>query len=232
MSKYSISSFIRETKQDESENEYFELETPRLLEVNLAGDVWAKMGAMISYQGEIKFEREGILEHGVGKMLKKAFTSEGSSLMKAKGNGRLYLADQGKKITILDLDNEAITVNGNDLLAFEPGIEWDIQLMKKVAGMMSGGLFNITLQGSGRVAITSHYEPLTLLVTPDQPVITDPNATVAWSGHLQPEFQTDITLKTFLGRGSGESIQMRFAGEGFVIVQPFEEVYYSNNKNS
>lgn len=231
MSKYTISSLIRETKQDESENEYFELETPRLLEVNLAGDVWAKMGAMISYQGEIKFEREGILEHGVGKMLKKAFTSEGSSLMKAKGNGRLYLADQGKKITILDLNNEAITVNGNDLLAFEPGIEWDIQLMKKVAGMMSGGLFNITLQGSGRVAITSHYEPLTLLVTPDQPVITDPNATVAWSGHLKPEFQTDITLKTFFGRGSGESIQMRFAGEGFVIVQPFEEVYYSNNKN-
>lgn len=231
MSKYTISSLIRETKQDESENEYFELETPRLLEVNLAGDVWAKMGAMISYQGEIKFEREGILEHGVGKMLKKAFTSEGSSLMKAKGNGRLYLADQGKKITILDLNNEAITVNGNDLLAFEPGIEWDIQLMKKVAGMMSGGLFNITLQGSGRVVITSHYEPLTLLVTPDQPVITDPNATVAWSGHLKPEFQTDITLKTFFGRGSGESIQMRFAGEGFVIVQPFEEVYYSNNKN-
>lgn len=231
MSKYTISSLIRETKQDESENEYFELETPRLLEVNLAGDVWAKMGAMISYQGEIKFEREGILEHGVGKMLKKAFTSEGSSLMKAIGNGRLYLADQGKKITILDLNNEAITVNGNDLLAFEPGIEWDIQLMKKVAGMISGGLFNITLQGSGRVAITSHYEPLTLLVTPDQPVITDPNATVAWSGHLKPEFQTDITLKTFFGRGSGESIQMRFAGEGFVIVQPFEEVYYSNNKN-
>jgi uncharacterized protein (AIM24 family) len=42
-------------------------------------------------------------------------------------------------------------VNGNDLLAFEPGIEWDIKLMKKVAGMMSGGLFNVTLKGKGRV---------------------------------------------------------------------------------
>ncbi|WP_205093089.1 AIM24 family protein [Thalassobacillus pellis] len=228
MGKYSLDEFINQTRQDESENEYFELETPRMLEVNLAGDVWAKTGSMISYDGQIKFEREGILEHGVGKMLKKAFTSEGSSLMKAKGNGRLYLADQGKKITIFDLNNEAITVNGNDLLAFEPGIDWDIKLMRKVAGMMSGGLFNITLQGRGKVAITSHYEPLTLLVTPDKPVITDPNATVAWSGHLQPEFQTDITMKTFFGRGSGESIQMKFSGDGFVIVQPYEEVYYAS----
>ncbi|UOQ92474.1 AIM24 family protein [Halobacillus shinanisalinarum] len=225
MDNYSIDQFIQQTKQDETESDYFELETPRILEVNLTDQVWAKSGSMISYNGQIKFEREGILEHGVGRMFKKAFSGEGSSLMKAQGRGRLYLADQGKKITIFDLSNESITVNGNDLLAFEPGIEWDVKLMKKVAGMMSGGLFNIKLQGNGRVAITSHYEPLTLLVRPGESVITDPNATVAWSGHLEPEFKTDISFKTFLGRGSGESIQMEFKGEGFVIVQPFEEVY-------
>ncbi|WP_027956225.1 AIM24 family protein [Halobacillus kuroshimensis] len=224
MADYSIEEFIRATKQDDSENDYFELETPRILEVNLLDQVWAKSGAMISYNGDIKFEREGILEHGVGKMFKKALTGEGSSLMKATGRGRLYLADQGKKITIFDLDNETITVNGNDLLAFEPSIDWDIKLMKKVAGMVSGGLFNVTLNGSGRVAITSHYEPLTLLVRPGEPVITDPHATVAWSGHLEPNFKTDVSFKTFIGRGSGESIQMQFEGEGFVIVQPYEEI--------
>lgn len=225
MADYSIEEFIRATKQDDSENDYFELETPRILEVNLMDQVWAKSGAMISYNGNIKFEREGILEHGVGKMFKKALTGEGSSLMKATGRGRLYLADQGKKITIFDLDNETITVNGNDLLAFEPSIDWDIKLMKKVAGMVSGGLFNVTLNGSGRVAITSHYEPLTLLVRPGEPVITDPHATVAWSGHLEPNFKTDVSFKTFIGRGSGESIQMQFEGDGFVIVQPYEEIY-------
>ncbi len=231
MSKYSIDEFIKKTKQDDNENDYFELETPRILEVNLTDQVWAKAGSMISYNGQIKFEREGILEHGVGRMFKKALTGEGTSLMKAEGSGRLYLADQGKKITILHLDDESITVNGNDLLAFEPGIKWDIKLMKKIAGMMSGGLFNVTLKGTGRVAITSHYEPLTLLVTPLDPVITDPHATVAWSGNLEPEFQTDISFKTFLGRSSGESIQMKFSGEGFVIVQPFEEIYTNGNSS-
>jgi uncharacterized protein (AIM24 family) len=223
MSKYTIDEFIRQTKQDERGNEFFELETPRILEVNLKDLVWAKTGSMISYAGQIKFERERMLEHGLGKMFKKAFSGEGTSLMKAAGNGRLYLADQGKKITIFDLNNESITVNGNDLLAFEPTIEWDINLMRKMAGVMSGGLFNVNLRGRGKVAITSHYEPLTLLVKPGEPVITDPNATVAWSGNLQPEFRTDISFRTLLGRGSGESFQMEFSGEGFVIVQPFEE---------
>ncbi|WP_019414380.1 AIM24 family protein [Paenisporosarcina sp. TG20] len=225
MSKYSIDEFIKKTQQDERENDYFELETERILEVNLTDLVWAKAGSMISYTGQIKFEREKMLEHGVSQMFKKALTGEGASLMKAHGKGRLYLADQGKKITIFELNNESITVNGNDLLAFEPTIKWDIKLMKKVAGMMSGGLFNVTLQGKGKVAITSHYEPLTLLIRPGESVITDPNATVAWSGHLTPEFKTDFSFRTLLGRGSGESIQMEFKGEGFVIVQPFEEVY-------
>ena len=123
-------------------------------------------------------------------------------------------------------------MNGNDLLAFEPGIKWDIKLMKKVAGMMAGGLFNVNLKGTGKVAITSHYEPLTLLVRPGESVITDPNATVAWSGNLTPEFKTDVSFRTFIGRGSGESIQMEFKGEGFVIVQPFEEVYTTGSSSS
>lgn len=196
-----------------------------MLEVNLENLVWAKAGSMVAYNGKIKFEREGILEHGLGTLFKKAFTGEGASLMKATGKGKLYLADSGKKIIILHLQNEAIYVNGNDLLAFEPTIKHEIKLMKRVAGMMAGGLFNIRCEGTGLIAITTHYEPLTLRVTPGKRVITDPNATVAWSGNLQPEFQTDISFKTFIGRGSGESFQMRFEGDGFVIVQPYEEVY-------
>jgi uncharacterized protein (AIM24 family) len=95
---------------------------------------------------------------------------------------------------------------------------------------MAGGLFKMKLSGTGMVAITTHYDPLTLRVTPEKPVSTDPNATVAWSGSLTPEFKTDISLKTFFGRGSGESIQMHFAGDGFVVVQPMEEVYFQSGQ--
>lgn len=232
VSRYTVEEFVTATSQKDSGQGLFELESPRMLEVNLDGMVWTRMGSMVAYTGEIKFEREGVLEHGVGKLLKRAVSGEGARLTKATGKGRLYLADSGKKVSILNLRGETIFVNGNDLLAFQEGVEWDIKLMRKIAGMLSGGLFNVRLSGIGLIAITSHYDPLTLRVTPGSPVMTDPNATVAWSGTLSPEFKTDISMKTFLGRGSGESIQMLFQGEGFVVVQPQEEVYFQGKSGS
>ncbi len=226
MGKYSIDEFIDSTGQRDLEEGTFELERDRLLEINLEGKVWTKMGSMVAYLGDIKFTREGVMEHGIGKMLKKAVTGEGVSLTKAEGAGKLYLADNGKKISVINLDNQSIFVNGNDLLAFEESIRWDIKMLKKVAGLMAGGLFNVKLEGTGMIAITTHYDPLTLTVTPENPVFTDPNATVAWSGNLQPDLKTDVSLKTFVGRSSGESLQMAFKGEGFVVIQPYEEVYF------
>ncbi|MCK5311527.1 MAG: AIM24 family protein [Desulfobacteraceae bacterium] len=225
VNRYSVSEFVKRTAQKDKGEGLFELESNNMLEINLDGSVWTKMGSMIAYKGDIKFIREGVLEHGIGKLLKKTVSGEGAKLTKAEGQGALYLADMGKKVSVIYIDNDTITVNGNDLLAFESEINWDITMLKKVAGMLSGGLFNVKLSGKGMIAITTHHDPLTLEVTPENPVITDPNATVAWSANLEPELKTDISFKTFLGRGSGESIQMKFSGKGFVVVQPYEEVY-------
>lgn len=222
--RYSVEEFIAQTRQQDRGQGLFELESRYMLEANLDNTlVWMKKGVMVAYVGEINFEREGILEHGVGKLLKRAVTGEGAQLTKATGSGRLYLADTGKEVQILQLQGESIHVNGKDLLAFQDGLDWDIKFMKRVTAMMAGGLFNVRLEGHGLVAITSHFEPMTLMVQPGQPVITDPNATIAWSGNLQPQLKTDIQLKSFIGRGSGESIQMRFEGDGWVVVQPYEE---------
>lgn len=223
--RYTLASFLEKTADRDLNQGLFELESERMLDINLNGSVWIKMGAMVAYTGDVKFEREGILERGIGNLLKKAVSGEGARLTRATGHGSVFCADSGKKITILNLSNESIFVNGNDLLAFEMSLDYEIKMMKKVAAMLAGGLFNIRLQGSGMVAITTHYDPMTLPVTPNSPVVTDPNATVMWTGNLQPEFKTDFQLKTLFGRGSGESIQMKFTGQGFVVVQPYEETY-------
>ena len=221
---FTIDEFIRSTAQDDAARDYFQLENPRILEVNLESMVWMKAGAMVAYVGQIKFTREGILEQGIGSLIKRSVSGEGAKLTKAEGRGKLYLADSGKTIQVLKLNNESIVVNGSDLLAFEPTIKYEIKMTKKLAAIVSGGLFNVRLQGVGLVAMTSHFEPLTLRVEPGKPIRTDPNATIAWSGNLQPEFKTDVSLKSFFGRGSGESIQMEFNGDGFVVIQPYEEV--------
>jgi uncharacterized protein (AIM24 family) len=143
-------------------------------------------------------------------------------MMKATGTGHLYLADQGKEVQLLELDaDDEISVNGNDVLAFEDSVRWDIRMMNSIAGASSGGLFNVYLKGPGYIAITTHGKPL---VVPT-PVNTDPNATVAWSSNVSPSSKRDLNLKSFIGRSSGETYQLQFAGEGgFVIIQPYEEL--------
>jgi uncharacterized protein (AIM24 family) len=226
--RYSLAAFVEKTRDRDLKQGLFELESDRMLDINLNGEVWIKKGAMVAYTGRVRFEREGLLEQGLGNLLKKAVSGEGSSLTKAIGNGSVFCADAGKKISILQLNNEAICVNGNDLLAFEMSLKYNIKMLKRMSAMLAGGLFNIRLEGTGMVAVTSHYDPLTLPVTNAEPVTTDPNATVLWSGNLEPEFKTDVQLKTFFGRGSGESIQLVFRGNGFVVVQPYEEVYFQH----
>jgi len=231
MSRYSIQSFLQETAQRDDKREPFELENPYLLEVNLNGRVWAKLGAMIGYVGNVKFIREGMMEGGLGKFFKKAMTGEANPMMKAEGQGRVYFADSGKKVRVLYLENEGLFVNGNNVLAFQDSIQWDIKLMRRMAGVAAGGLFNMQLGGTGAIAITTHFDPITLVVTPEFPVYTDPNATIAWSSSLQPEIKTDISFKTFLGRGSGESFQLAFQGQGWVVLQPYEEVYHTQTSS-
>ena len=224
--RYDLDAFLEASVQKDLDQGVFELESERMLEVNLANSmVWMKHGAMVAYRGNVKFTREGILEQGIGNLLKKMVSTEGARLTKAEGTGKVYMADYGKKITVLRLQNQGICVNANDILAFEPTLKNEIKMLRRIAGMMAGGLFNVRLSGTGLLAIATHFDPLTLLVKPGQPVFTDPNATVAWSADLQPDFKTDISLKTFFGRGSGESFQMKFEGDGFVIVQPYEEYY-------
>jgi uncharacterized protein (AIM24 family) len=133
----------------------------------------------------------------------------------------VFLADTAQDIHLLYLENDAITVNGSNLLAFDAGIDWDIKRVEGVSGMMGSGLFNTALTGTGWVAIISDGPPV-LLNTGDAPTFADPQAAITWASSVQTGIKTDIKLKNFIGRGSGESVQMSFAGPGWVLVQPSE----------
>jgi uncharacterized protein (AIM24 family) len=221
---HTLAEFVAATGERDNPGDVFELEGAHMLEAHVRGRLWSKLGAMVAYRGDLKFVREGAFEGGVGKFMKKMVSGEASALTKIEGTGIVYLADQKKNISILRLRaGDVINVNGNDLLAFEETISYDITMHRRVAGMMSGGLFSVRLNGTGMIAIMSHGAPLTLRCTPGDPIVTDPNATVAWSGNLSPEIKTDISLRSLIGRGGGEAFQMLFRGDGFVVVQPYEE---------
>ena len=199
----------------------FALQNPKLLKVRLdAVTVQAKLGAMVAYQGEVTFEHAG--SGGIGRMLKKAMSGEGSPLMKISGTGEVFLAFQAQDVHILKLENEAITCNGANVLAFDAGIDWDIKRAEGMGAMMGGGLYNMSLAGSGWVAVMSDGPPVLLSTGPETPTFADPQAAITWSGNLQTTVKTDVNLKTFIGKGSGESVQIGFVGQGWVLVQPSE----------
>ncbi|MGI8661557.1 MAG: AIM24 family protein [Thermoleophilaceae bacterium] len=200
--------------------ETFTIQNPRLLKVELSqATVMAKNGAMVAYQGEVRFEHKG---GGVGKLLKKAASGESLRLMQASGTGEVFLAHQAMLVHVLRIDDDALTVNGSNILAFEHGIEWDVTRVKGgAAGMLAGGLFNIHLRGTGMVALLSDGEPVRLDVG-SAPTFGDPQAAIAWSGGVQTNLKTDMQAKSLIGLGSGESVQLGFSGEGWVLVQPSE----------
>jgi uncharacterized protein (AIM24 family) len=207
---------FQETKSDQA----FALQNAKLLKVHLDQvTIQAKAGSMVAYQGEVAFEHAG--SGGMSRMLKKAVSGEGTTLMKMTGSGEVFLAYEAQEIHLLNLENDAITVNGRNLLAFDAGIDWDIKRVEGASGMMGGGLFNTTLKGSGWVAILSDGPPV-LLDTGEAPTFADPAAAITWASTVQTSIKTDIKLKNFIGRGSGESIQMAFTGPGWVLVQPSE----------
>lgn len=220
----SLKEFVDAHQQQDLDTPW-QLENSKTLEINLKNQsVFTKKGAMIAYFGDIKFERTTGTKD-VGKMLKGFLSGEGVPLMTATGTGKLYVADNAKHICLIKLEGESISLNGNDMLAYESSLQWDVEMQKNIASIAALGLFSLKLTGRGIAAFTAHGKPLVLKVQPNNPLYTDPNATVCWSSSLSRTLKKDVSLKSFFGRASGESYQSCFTGEGFVVVQPYEEVY-------
>ncbi|QGU01674.1 hypothetical protein CKALI_03975 [Corynebacterium kalinowskii] len=208
-------------------NDQFVQQNKKMLKLNLAmGPIQAKVGSMVAYQGDVRFQNKG--SGGLGKMLKKHVTGEGVEMMEVSGMGQVFLADSAQEVQIFYIENDMVSVNGRNVLAFSSSIQWDVHRIKG-AGMMAGGLFNVSLRGTGFVAITTDGDPMALNVA-EAPTFADPQAAVLWTSGVQMSTKTDFSggLGSMLHGGTGESIQLAFGGQGVVIIQPSEGTIWGN----
>ena len=211
-----LGSFQETQSQDD-----FALQNSKLLKVSLNQiTIQARLGSMVAYQGDVQFEHAG--SGGLNKFIKKAVTGEGTKLMKVTGTGEVFLAHQAEDVHLIKLENDQITCNGNNVLAFDAGIDWDIKRLDAgAAGALAGGLYNMALSGSGWVAVVSDGPPV-LLQTGEAQTFCDPQAAITWSSNLQTHVKADVNMKSLIGKGSGETLQIGFVGAGWVLVQPSE----------
>ncbi|QII07003.1 stress protein [Rhodococcoides fascians A25f] len=194
----------------------------KMCRVGMSGELMARAGSMVAYQGNLQFEAKG--SGGIGRALKQALSGEGVPLMKVTGHGDLFLANAAQDVHLIDLDgSDGLTINGANVLAFESSLSYDVKRVQGAAAGGNAGFFNCVFTGRGRIAITTDGVPVVLNV--DQPTFADPQAAVAWSSSLQTRVKKNDSfgLGTLIGRSTGERFTLEFAGQGFVVVQPSEQ---------
>ena len=203
----------------------FRLHGSRVLEIDLMGDaVRALTGSMVAYTGDVQFKNAG-MGGGDGFMagLKRRAAGESVSLMTCTGQGTVWFAKDAMEVLIVELTGDTLKVESEQLLALSDALRTDVAFAG-LRGMSSGqGLATTTVTGHGTVALLSAGgPPVALEVSPQYPLVVDPDAFVASRGQLNQTFVTDVSWRNLIGESSGEAFSLRFDGSGVVYIQPEE----------
>lgn len=196
----------------------------KVLHADLQGDsLRAASGSMVAYTGKVEFKSAGMGGGGGFRAaLKQRVAGESISLMTCSGAGRVYLAQDAMDVTVVQLQNDRLTVESDHILAVTDGLQLDVQF-SGLRGMTSGqGLATTTVTGTGQCAIVSHGPLIALAVTPGQPLVVDPDVYVAGTGQTQMSLVSGVSWRSLVGEDGGEPFSLRFEGQGTVYIQPAE----------
>jgi uncharacterized protein (AIM24 family) len=195
------------------------LQNSKSIRYVLEGECYARQGSMIAFRGDVQFEKQS---QGVGNFLKRGITGEGLALMACRGRGEVWFAHEAGNCFILDFaPGDSMSLNGRNILCFDRTLAYDIKIIKG-AGMIGGGLTNSVFTGTGRLGLVCEGEPIVIPVYPQLPVYVDTDAVVGWSASLQTTINRSQSVGSMLRGGSGEVMQLKLEGDGFVVVRPSE----------
>ncbi|MFF9195781.1 AIM24 family protein [Streptomyces sp. NPDC014779] len=195
------------------------LQNAKSVKYTVNGEMHARQGSMVAFRGNLQFEHKS---QGLGGLLKRAVTGEGLALMAVRGQGEAWFAHEAQNCFIVEIEQgDALTVNGRNVLCFDATLHYEIRTVKG-AGMTGGGLFNSVFTGHGKLALMCEGHPIVIPVTPQAPVFVDTDAVVGWSAELQTSLHRSQSFGSMIRGGSGEAVQLRLDGQGFVIVRPSE----------
>ncbi|HVT04667.1 MAG TPA: tetratricopeptide repeat protein [Thermoanaerobaculia bacterium] len=184
----------------------FALHENGFLEINFHRSVHVKRGTVSSYSGNLKFATETGLAG-----------TTAAALVKADGDGKLFLYEKGRKTFLLDLDDEFIYVEGSHLLAVEDSLTFRVESIYDSAYQRK--IDAVKIFGKGSVAISTSIEPLTLRVTQDFPLSISSVALVAWTGSIIPTVLDDAHLEQVMIEAALQSFRIRFEGDGIVVSE-------------
>lgn len=185
----------------------FTLHENGFLEINFARSVHVKRGTVSSYSGNLKF----VAESGL-------LGTTAQTLVKAVGQGKIFVYERGRKTFLLDLNDEFIYVEGSNLLALEDSLTYRVEPIYDATYQRK--IDTVKIFGKGSLAISTSIEPLTMRVTREYPLSISSNALVAWTGNLIPTVVEDKSLETVMIENPDVGgFKIRFEGDGVVVSE-------------
>ena len=198
---------IQLDRKIESASKTFVLHENGFLEINFARSVHVKRGTVSSYSGNLKF----VAESGL-------LGTTAQTLVKAVGQGKIFVYEKGRKTFLLDLNEEFIYVEGSNLLALEDTLTYRVEPIYDTAYQRK--IDTVKIFGKGSLAISTSIEPLTLRVTREYPLSISSNALVAWTGNLIPTVMDDKSLQdVMITNEDPGGFKVRFEGDGVVVSE-------------
>jgi len=183
----------------------FTLHENGFLEINFARSVHVKRGTVSSYSGNLKF----VAESGL-------LGTTAQTLVRAVGQGKIFVYERGRKTFLLDLNDEFIYVEGSNLLALEDSLTYRVEPIYDASYQRK--IDTVKIFGKGSLAISTSIEPLTMRVTREYPLSISSNALVAWTGNLIPTVVDDKSLENvMIESADADGFKIRFEGDGVVV---------------
>jgi len=191
----------------EGASKTFVLHENGFLEINFARSVHVKRGTVSSYSGNLKF----VAESGL-------LGTTAQTLVKAVGQGKIFVYEKGRKTFLLDLNDEFIYVEGSNLLALEDSLTYRVEPIYDASYQKK--IDTVKIFGKGSLAISTSIEPLTLRVTREYPLSISSNALVAWTGNVIPTVVDDKSIDNVMIEAEGAAgFKIRFEGDGVVVSE-------------
>lgn len=161
-----------------------------------------------------------------GKALKGAVTKESAVKPEYVGEGCLVLEPTYKYLILQDVSkwgSTGMTIEDGMFLACDSNVKHKVVARKNVSSAVLGGegFFNLSLQGSGVVALECNVpeEELIEIELENDELKIDGNMAVCWSSNL--DFTVERTTKTLVGSAvSGEGLVNVYRGTGKVLMCP------------
>ena len=162
----------------------------------------------------------------LGKAIKGAVTKETAVKPEYVGEGCLVLEPTYKYIILADIGKwgpAGMTIEDGMFLACDANVNSKVVARKNLSSAVLGGegLFNLSLQGNGIVALESNVpeDELIEVILENDELKIDGNLAVCWSSNL--EFTVERSTKTLVGSAvSGQGLVNVYRGTGRVLMCP------------